>query len=316
MNNIIIRVLLLIIFVSEIAHAQLSWRLQALPRDGELGRVTFGAGVFIATTGAYETHGDFLAVSSDGSSWQLIPVAEGADSVASSGTNFLRGTSGWPEKLMSSSNGIVWNPITLPTEASNINLADVHFSSGRYFLMAEKYDEEQPYSPEIMILFAPANLTSWSIQNTNLPDFPECLAYGANQFIASVREDTDIWIYSSTDGASWTKRTNLGTSQPRKIRFLNNRFIAVGTDGSIWVSTDGHTWSKKISPSSISLVDVAFGKGIYVALAQAGHILVSSDANTWKLSPFRGLWSKLFSVAFGGNRFLITGPKQAVLRSN
>lgn len=320
MKKILLKTLLVLILISEIAQAQLTWRLQALPRDGELGQVAFGAGKFVALTGAYEAEGNFVAVSSDGASWQLVPIGEGTDSIASSGNNFVITYGGNGGHLYSSSNGTAWTPIGLPSEATNLNgyLGEIAFSGGRYFFAAVRYVDagDDTYTPQNLLIFAPANLTSWSVRTMDLPDFPEYVAYGSNQFIASVREGSDFWIYSSTDGASWTKRASLGTSGPTKIRFLNNRFIAVGRNGSIWVSTDGITWSKKISPSSFDLIDASFGKGLYVVLAQTGHIMVSSDANTWKLSPFGGFWSKLRSIAFGGNRFLVTGPKEAVLRSN
>lgn len=300
--------------LSDFAQAQLTWTTRALPRDGQLGAVAFGAGRFAAPTGGYETEGNFVATSTDGASWQLAPIPMGADSIASSGTNFV--IAGYWGKLMSSPNGTLWSPIALPYGASELDFnGDISFSAGRYYITSRRYLGPPTYSTQKVLLYAPANLSGWTLQIMNLPKFPYCVAYGASRFVASVQEGSDYWIYSSTDGATWTKASNLGATQPRNIRFLNNRFIAVGEGGSIWVSADGLAWLKKSTPTSVRLVDAAFGRGIYVVLGEVGQILISTDSNTWTSSPFGGHWSLLRSVAFGG-RFLVTGPKEAVLRSN
>lgn len=236
--------------------------------------------------------------------------------MASSGTNFV--VADWGGTLLSSSNGTTWQPVTLPQNAADLyNPSDLSFSGGRYLYLARRYLGEPTYSTETVLVYSEGSaLTNWQIVTISLPEAPDCIAYGASRFVASVWGGSGYTMYSSTDGATWSKGTELGGDQIRKIRFLNGRFIAVGVRGTIYVSTDGLNWSKKETPSPVRLVDVSFGKNLYVAIGEAAVILVSTDANVWKVSPFGGHWSALRSISFGGNKFLITGPKGAVLQSN
>ena len=100
-------------------------------------------------------------------------------------------------------------------------------------------------------------------------------------------------IYTSADGASWTRRTLTVSGRANVPRFLNGKFYfgveAVGGgSGQILSSTDGVTWASTgvISAGLNSASDFAFGNGIYLAAvtrfsAGASQILTSTDGTTW-----------------------------------
>jgi hypothetical protein len=132
----------------------------------------------------------------------------------------------------------------------------------------------------------------------------------------------DTGIFTSPDGATWTRQTNAGGGWSR-LRYGINKFLAVGgdlsTDGSFHPkfgsSSDGLVWISQIV--SNNFVDAATDGKTIVATA-AALILRSTDGASW-VEVFRGpaTWPEL--VAFGNGRYVAvggyTGSRDSVLTS-
>ena len=292
------------------AQAQLSWSQRALPRDGHLDVAVFGAQKFVATVngnGYQGGGGGHVAYSSDGSSWRLAALPGSVYYLASTGSNHFLAAG--DDGFYASTNGYTWTTLTgLPFLEY---LDDVVYSNGKYLILGpdSDYDDSLVYSTN-------ATFSAWTQKKINITASISTVSWGKNVFVASARSSGTSAFYTSPDGATWTKQTVSGTGRVNKIRYLDNRFVAVGSGGAIYTSYDTVTWTKRPTPCRDALFDVCFGKGTLVAVGSGGIILTSIDHGvSWVTSP-TGVWSSLTGAAFGNDKFLVTGSYEAVLQSN
>jgi len=119
-------------------------------------------------------------------------------------------------------------------------------------------------------------------------------------------------IITSTDGITWTARTNPDSITLQDITFGNGTFLAVG--GSVFSgastnrvlrSTDGINWTGITSAATNfttnAWVSITFGSGYFVCVASSGNSLsmVSLDNGlTWATSPLSGVTAGSGGVAF------------------
>jgi hypothetical protein len=136
----------------------------------------------------------------------------------------------------------------------------------------------------------------------------------------------DIW--TSSDGATWTRRTTpTGISATiNGAVYGGGRFLMVGElrcctgpDASALVLTslDGIEWTAVTTApagNARGLRAVAFGASRYVAVGSLGQILTSTDSVTWT-SGSGGGSQNLKGIAFGGGVFVAVGDNRTVLRS-
>lgn len=94
---------------------------------------------------------------------------------------------------------------------------------------------------------------SWSNVYTNANETFMAMAYGNGRFVAGGYDGNSCFLrYSTNGGTSWTTANSLNHSY-NKIKWVNNRFFALGTDndnytGRIMYSTDGINWTN-VTPS-------------------------------------------------------------------
>ena len=91
----------------------------------------------------------------------------------------------------------------------------------------------------------------------------------------------------------------------RDRSYLNEKFIAVGKNGSLLTSTDGITWDNKTSGISTDLKEISYGNGVYVAVGNDGTIISSTDTETWTSRD--GASGNLWAIDFGNGTFLTGG---------
>jgi hypothetical protein len=131
-------------------------------------------------------------------------------------------------------------------------------------------------------------------------------------------------VWTSPDGATWTRRTLPVTgSRVGSPRFINGKFflgmdpatnangVPTGVNGAVLSSADGITWSASPISSPIYIYNFVFGNGTYLALGNpAGgstttQIVTSADGATWTpRTVVAGGYGN--SVAFFNGKFYCT----------
>jgi hypothetical protein len=166
---------------------------------------------------------------------------------------------------------------------------------------------------EFLVVGAETTLTStdgkfWTVHASNLPYSGKIAAtYGLNTFVAI----TDTGIFTSPDGAVWTKRYSISSSRLNALTYGGNRFVAVGGHDPLgfisgpdtayaYVSTDGINWTQKSLGSGTCTV-ITWGNNRYVAIGRQSLGFISTDGTQWSQDSVN-LYAS--SIAYGANRFV------------
>ena len=100
----------------------------------------------------------------------------------------------------------------------------------------------------------------------------------------------------------------------QSVAASDERFVAVGEQGTIAYSTDGNWWVAARSTATDDwLTDVAWGGGRFVAVG-GYRIIYSSDGDRWERSR-SGNMGRLESVAWGNDRFVAVGANGTIVHS-
>ena len=71
------------------------------------------------------------------------------------------------------------------------------------------------------------------------------------------------WIFSSSDGTTWTKRTSGTTNNLNGVTYGNNKFMIAGNSGTTLTSSEGTSWtsiSRSGDNASMSLSDITYAE--------------------------------------------------------
>jgi hypothetical protein len=144
------------------------------------------------------------------------------------------------------------------------------------------------------------NPNSWSLANLPIADLRD-VAFGNGVYVAVGLGS----FATSTDGITWTTRTNPGGILSfRRITFGNGIFVTTAPGGStstsIYTSTDGITWTARTSPSA-GYEGVFFGNSLFVAFG-ISIVSTSTDGITWTSRTATGNWR---GCSFGAGRFVL-----------
>ena len=152
----------------------------------------------------------------------------------------------------------------------------------------------------------------------------ESITYGMNKFV--VVGPGGKWMYSS-DGITWSQGTIIGSGliNFKRVRFINNKFVAVGFTNSgifVYISSDGETWtpSNTINESANLhyLYDVVYAEGKYIAVgnnySDKSVIATSTDGLTWSVVSDTTINSSLkwTSIAYGNGTFIAVGENGSI----
>ena len=107
-----------------------------------------------------------------------------------------------------------------------------------------------------------------------------------------------------------------------RIRYLNNRFVAVGEVGTIIFSSDeGTSWIRHHSQiTNATLRDVTFGNNTYIAVGDQGTVMTSTDLYTWTLQT-TSVSANLTGITYGSSptqrnpAFVTVGTNGMILHS-
>jgi photosystem II stability/assembly factor-like uncharacterized protein len=140
------------------------------------------------------------------------------------------------------------------------------------------------------------------------------IAYGYISRFVIVSYSGNTYYADDSDTLVWSKNTNTSVAEELlKIRYLNNKFIALGVSNStIVVSSSGTAWDK--TSNQIQISDIAYGNNRFVAVGYNGNICASSDADSWT-SRSSGTSNNLSGITYGNNLFVIVGANGTILTS-
>lgn len=165
----------------------------------------------------------------------------------------------------------------------------------------------------------PNGIVTWTSRasvNSNLSHY--CVGYGNGRYVAG----GDGFLYSSTDGISWTynQAASLGV---RNVTYGNGKWVAVtpsdSNTGVVFTSTNGTTWTDNYVSANIYRWAAAYGNGVWVICSEGGNYKIArstDDAVSWTNSNPASLtaFEAYRFIAFGGGTFLIlsySGPSSA-----
>ena len=163
------------------------------------------------------------------------------------------------------------------------------------------------------------SLDNWHVRESTPNASLFGVAYGNGTWVVTSGSPD---VFTSPNGATWTRRVNPVGGMPRAIAFGANTFVTCGFDGRIMTSPDGITWTQRDSPRPSDGSQgwgwsVLHANGLFVALAGYGNglLVTSPDGINWtrSLEETNRQWRGL---AYGNGVFVAAGPYLLATSSN
>jgi hypothetical protein len=137
----------------------------------------------------------------------------------------------------------------------------------------------------------------------------------AAAFVAHVQVAANQFAYTSTDGASWTRRGSMpcnGALAASPTRLVNVGFSIVGS--CVSVSNDGNTWTATAAPSTNSMAGVFWTGSQFVGVGSNGLIATSPDGIAWTLRT-SGVSATLNGGTASGSAIVVVGASGTIVTS-
>ncbi len=131
------------------------------------------------------------------------------------------------------------------------------------------------------------------------------------------------YIFSSTDGITWTKYTkiidsnitNLGLNgRISSLRKINDKYFAAGENGWILVSTDMVTWTG-YKPSTLRIFDIIYLNNTYVAFGEGTFLITSPDGLTWTTQSSHGGGDWINDLVYFKGKYVLRSESNSVFYS-
>jgi hypothetical protein len=163
-------------------------------------------------------------------------------------------------------------------------------------------------------------LANWqAVANNIIGDNIQTVAYGNDVFVAGSYAGSGDAAYS-IDGVNWVSRdgtaTTFGTNSFNRIRFLNNKFYAVGSAGTMAWTSNGVTWTA-ITQSEINgkINDIAYGKEMLIIVGDGGAMAYSEDdGGNWTSNNQTSIFKhsgggavNINSIVYAAGKFMAVG---------
>ena len=136
------------------------------------------------------------------------------------------------------------------------------------------------------------------------------IAYGNGKFLA-VDSNGLLWSCNLTPYGEWSNIYTT-TIQLEGIRFINDRFFAVGDSGYLAYSIDGVNWQELNSNTTKNLIDITYGQGKYIAIGADGAMVYSLNAQEWYDNTDPSFTTSYRHIAYGKNMFVAGGQNGAM----
>jgi hypothetical protein len=145
----------------------------------------------------------------------------------------------------------------------------------------------------------------WSVRTAEYGSFTS-IAFGEGLFVAVA----DGFLYTSTDGITWTNRALPASAHILGLAFGAGRFVGVGT--ALVSSDDGISWVEHTVGAPSGYPAITYGNGLFLVSAYNGT-LTSSNGIDWVQHPLSGGWT---SLAAGNGVFVSHTFTQIVISTN
>lgn len=211
-----------------------------------------------------------LYYSTDNCSTWTLGQAFNWDTVTYVNSLFIATRSTAPTNLATSPDGINWTLINMGT-TYNTAWGNATYGNGLYVAIGQDGIGGPPPSTYEYYIYTSVNGSVW-VQNPLPPalNYPNYLwskiAFGNNTFVALSGQG----IMYSTEAINWTLASLPGNSQWVDLKFINNKFIAIGNyispgDVQCMSSVDGINWviEKLVPYNTVTLNSISFGNGYY-----------------------------------------------------
>lgn len=183
-------------------------------------------------------------------------------------------------------------------------LFDVAYGAGKYVAVGANSK-----------IYTSTDSESWEVRQTDLSEYGtlNSIIYVNNQFVAVGGPGV---IVTSPDGKYWTNRVSGTGKILQSIAYGNGTYVVVGSIGALLTSTDGEHWTQHFNGQDY-LHDVAFMNDLFVAVGSNGVIKTSSDNGVTWTTRGSGTNKELRAVTAGkyGN-FVAVGDYGTIVQSN
>jgi hypothetical protein len=242
--------------------------------------------VLVAAGQGFSSNSKEFGYTYDGQSWTLLDTtASRYKDVIYANNKFVAAGNGY---MAYSLDGIAWVETSVPREYKNITYGNGTFAAISEWEGAGSY-----------ILTSSDGIT-WS--ESALSGEVQSIAYGNGTFVLS----SYYQFATSSNAVDWTYANYPSTEYSiviNKLKFINNKFVGVGSSGGLAISTDGISWT---IDSTKSASNVEYINGKYYAPG-ANQFWSSTDGITWSGANPTGTAFERKSIAYGNGKFVVVG---------
>ncbi|MDO5577620.1 MAG: hypothetical protein Q4F84_11140, partial [Fibrobacter sp.] len=111
---------------------------------------------------------------------------------------------------------------------------------------------------------------------------------------------------------AWVNMPSVTNENLYQINKCNDRFLAIGNNGTIITSPDCRNWSVIPPVTNFSLRSVCYANNLYVAVGDSGTVITSEDGASWSKQN-SGTKNNLISVAGGMGLFFAVAEQDTNL---
>lgn len=231
--------------------------------------------------------------------------------------------------LMTSDDGIVWNPSLAPASASNqVYLALAGNARG---LIAAGSAGTLSFSPIAYETVLKTNefligTNSYHPTLTNEVNFMGVAWYasdsGTQVNLLGACATGDLYVVSgqdgfvgtSPDGTNWTSQVSGTSAALSGLVAWRDGFVSVGNEGTILTSPDAVGWTPQASGTTNWLFRVSGGPDQVIAVGRNGTILTSPDGVQWTARD-SGVTNSLNDVRIAAGIWFVAGNQGTILSS-
>lgn len=111
---------------------------------------------------------------------------------------------------------------------------------------------------------------------------------------------------TSTNGTSFTSRTSGTSSVIQALTYGNGLYVYAGSQGALATSTNATTWTARTAASTSFIVALTYGNGLYVYVGNGGALGTSTDGTTW-IGRVSNTTSSIWAITYGNGLYVYGG---------